>query len=232
MSAQPTAIRAVVFDMDDTLYPERDYVRSGYRAVAEDLRGRLGRSDRFEDWLWRRFCAGEAGRAFDALDAEFSLGLSAAQITGLVGVYRCHRPDIHARSGVVELLGRLGGTSRLGLLSDGYLPAQQWKLDALGLGPFLDAVVFTEAMGRECWKPSPAGYDAVRAKLDVPHEACAYVGDNPAKDFLAPNRLGWRTVCLRCGGQVHADNPSPEGGAAQLTIASLADLGPALGLAC
>ena len=79
-------------------------------------------------------------------------------------------------------------------------------------------------MGRQCWKPSPAGFEAIRANLDVPHEACAYVGDNPSKDFLAPNGLGWRTVRLACEGQVHADLPAPPGGEAQIMIARLADL--------
>jgi len=223
-----TAIRAVVFDMDDTLYAERDYVRSGYEAVGEHLRGRLGRDDRFEDWLWRRFCAGSAGGAFDALNSERGLGLSEAQIAELVEVYRQHRPKIHPRAGVAELLARLHGEFRLGLLSDGYLPAQEWKLDALGLRRFFEAVVFTEAMGREAWKPSPAGYEAVRERLGVPHSRSAYVGDNPAKDFLAPNRLGWRTIRLRCDGQVHAQNIPPEGGAPRVTVTSLADLDEAL----
>ena len=218
----------MVFDLDDTLYPERQYVRSGYRAVAQFLRERLGREDAFEDWLWDRFCSGRSTGALDALNAELALGRSAEQIEQLVSVYREHRPDIRPRQGAAALLRRLGERCRLALLSDGFLPAQRLKLDALALAPLFEVVVLTEEMGRECWKPSDAGYLAVRERLGVPHECCAYVGDNPAKDFVAPNRLGWRTVRLVCQGQVHADKPAAPGGRPDITIRSLDDLEGAL----
>ncbi len=220
---KPT-IQAVVFDLDDTLYAERDYVRSGYRAVARRLRQTLARDDAFDDWLWRRFEAGQAGGAFDALNEHFQLGLDARAITELVGAYRNHKPDIHPRPGAVELLGRLRSRCRLGLLSDGFLPAQHLKLDALGLAPMLDAVVMTEEMGRQCWKPAPDGFEAIRAMLGVPHESCVYVGDNPAKDFVAPNRLGWRSVQLLCPQQIHSANAAGQGGRPQVVIARLDEL--------
>ena len=221
-------IAAVVFDLDDTLYAERDYVRSGYRAVGAILRERLGRAEAFEDWLWRRFCDGRAAGALDALNAEFHLDRTDEQIRELVDVYRRHRPDIRPRAGVKDALASLRRRCRLALLSDGFLPAQRLKLDALGLAGLFEAVVFTEEMGRDCWKPSPAGFQAVRDRLDVPHERCAYVGDNLAKDFLAPNALGWRTVRLACEGQVHAHQPAPDGGAPDVTVADLAEVEEAL----
>ena len=223
---KPT-IQAVVFDLDDTLYAERDYVLSGYRAVARRLRsayGGLGRDDAFDDWLWGRFEAGRAAGAFDALNEHFQLGLDTQAIAELVGAYRSHAPDIRPRPGAVELLGRLRSRCRLGLLSDGFLPAQHLKLDALGLAPMLDAVVMTEEMGRQCWKPAPDGFEAIRAMLGATRESCAYVADNPAKDFLAPNRLGWRSVQLLCPQQIHSANAAPKGGEPQTVIASLDEL--------
>jgi len=218
MNAAP---QAVVFDLDDTLYAERDYVRSGYRAVAEHLRRQTGRTEPFEDWLWRRFEAGQAGGALDALDEHFSLSLGPEGLAGLVGVYREHRPLIAPRPGAPEVLRRLGRRFRLGLLSDGYLPAQRLKLDALGIAPLLDAVVMTEEMGREFWKPAPEGYAAVRDMLGAADERCVYVADNPAKDFVAPNRMGWRTVQLVCAGQIHSAKYAPEGGQPQVVVGSL-----------
>jgi len=210
-----TPILAVIFDLDDTLYPERDYVRSGYRAVAEHLRGQLGRNEPFEAALWKLFQAGRYSAAFDELNHRQRLGLGKDDIAELVAVYRSHRPTIQPYEGTAELLGRLHADYRLGLLSDGFLPAQQLKLQALGLGRFFDAVVFTEELGREAWKPSPAGFEAVAKRLGAPHESCAYVGDNPAKDFLAPNALGWLTVQVLHPGQIHAHKPAPPAGRPQ-----------------
>lgn len=224
MAAEPMTIQAVVFDLDDTLYAERDYVRSGYRAAVGRLRELLGRDEPFEDWLWDRFCAGESAGAFDALSVEFGLSLSDEQTAELVRVYREHEPQIRPRPGAAALLKRLGRRCLLGLLTDGFLPAQRLKLDALALRPLFRAVVFTEEMGRDCWKPSAAGFEAIRGELSVPHGGCAYVGDNPAKDFVAPNRLGWRTVRLLCDGQVHAHRPAPAGGEPHVTIRRLDEL--------
>jgi putative hydrolase of the HAD superfamily len=223
--------RAVIFDLDDTLYPERQYVHSGYRAVAEHLVGPGPRADEMSNWLWKRFLTGQAGGAFDALNVQFELGLDSAGIARLVELYRTHRPDIRPRDGIGDLLDRLAAAGRkLGILSDGYLPAQQLKLDALGLAGRFGAVVFTEAMGREFWKPHPAGFQRIAELLAVAPEACAYVGDNPSKDFVAPNRLGWATFQLILDGQVHAQKPAPPGGRAGAIVTDVGELGRALGL--
>ena len=224
MASRRRRIRSVVFDLDGTLCRERDYVRSGYRAVAEAIRRRTGRRAAYEDWMWRRFLAGRRTGTFDALSRRFRLALTAADVAELVAVYRNHRPHLRPCRGVAELLARLRRRRKIGLLSDGFLPAQRLKLEALGLEDLFDAVVFTESIGRDAWKPSERGFEAIRRKLAVPHAACAYVGDNPAKDFLAPNTLGWLTVQWRRPHQLHAGNPAPPGAAPARIIRS----GPAL----
>jgi putative hydrolase of the HAD superfamily len=192
----------VIFDLDDTLYPERQYVLSGYRAVCRHLAEHFGGQERFERFLWNRFRRGSAAGAFDALSAAFKLGLDERNIAHLVGVYRQHMPDITAFAGMPDLLSLLRSRFRLGLLTDGFMPAQRLKLEALQLERFFDAVVFTEEIGREAWKPSPEGFERIREMLDRPHAACAYVADNLAKDFIAPNALGWLTVRYVQPGQI------------------------------
>jgi putative hydrolase of the HAD superfamily len=208
----PAAVQLVAFDLDDTLFPERDYVRSGYHAAAEHLRRTRRVVQRFEDFMWGLFLAGQTAKVFDAADAHFELGLSPAQITELVEVYRTHVPAIAPYPGLAPLLSLLRVRFRLAVLSDGYLPAQRLKLEALKLGQFFDGVLFTEELGRDCWKPSPAGFTALAERLAVPAEACAYVADNPAKDFVAPNGLGWRTIQYLRPGQLHAAKPAPPDG--------------------
>lgn len=222
-------IRAVIFDLDDTLYPERQYVRSGYRAVAEFLRMHVGEQKQLAEWLWARFQEGRSARAFDAMNEHFRLGLSTAQITQLVSVYREHSPQIAPRDGVVELLDELHRDRKLGLLSDGFMPAQRLKFEALNIEGFFDAVIFTEEIGRHAWKPSPRGFEEIARQLATAPDQCAYVGDNPAKDFVGPNRLGWRTIQYRCPGQVHAHNPPADDGAPQVVVSNLDEICEALG---
>lgn len=225
-------IEAVIFDMDDTLYPERDFVRSGYGAVAEELRSRLGTMERYEDWLWERFLAGRADGAFDALDGHFHLGLSVEDIRHLVEVYRFHTPAITPHADMVRLLADLQGRAKLGMVTDGPVRMQQQKFDALGLADYFapPAVVLTGALGPAAGKPSPAGFEAVARALATPHEACVYLADNAAKDFLAPNRLGWASIRLRRAGQVHAHKSAPPGGTPQHDVDSVAAVRAILGL--
>jgi putative hydrolase of the HAD superfamily len=214
----------VVFDLDDTLFPERQYVRSGFRAVGRHLRRRKRRGA-FEKWMWRRFLAGRRRRMFDALNRHFALGLTPRQISRLVQVYRRHRPAIRPYRGVESLLEALRRRGlKLALLSDGYLPAQRLKLTALRLRRCFDVVLFTEQLGRAAWKPSLRGFVLLQRRLALPHAACAYVADNPAKDFLPPNRLRWLTVQWRRGGQLHARDPAPRGGRAKVIVRSQAQL--------
>jgi len=221
-------IEAVIFDLDDTLYPERQYVRSGYEAVAGHLRAGLARTEAFEDWLWDRFCGGRRDRALDALNEHFELGLEQENIAELVELYRSHRPEITPFEGTAALLEGLGGRFRLGLLSDGFLPAQRLKLESLGLARYFGAVVFTEELGRDAWKPSPTGFQRISELLAVPADGCAYVADNPAKDFVAPNALGWLTIQCLHPGQIHADNPPAPGGAARIVVRGWRELAATL----
>jgi len=223
-----TPIEAVVFDLDDTLYAERDYVRSGYRAVAEVLRRRIHCTERFEDWMWMQFLAGHSRQMFNRLNERYHLKLTETDLERLMEVYRTHQPTIEPYGGMADFLGRLSGSYRLGLLADGFLPAQALKLHALRLERYFDAVVFTEQLGREFWKPSPRGFELIAQRLDVSHAACAYVSDNPTKDFAAPNQLGWRSIQLLRPGQLHSGNPACENGRPRFVVRELGQVYVAL----
>jgi len=99
------------------------------------------------------------------------------------------------------------------------------KLAATGLTRFFDAVIFTEELGREFWKPSPKAFEMLQDKLGA---GCVYVADNPAKDFVAPNKLGWLTIQYRHRSQLHADNPIAPAGRPQIVVSSPDQLLPAL----
>lgn len=214
----PFPARAVVFDMDDTLYLERDFVRSGYHAVAEHLRRTRHRSEGFEDWLWQRFLAGQARNAFNALDEEYQLDLDPPALAELIDVYRFHTPDISPCEGIAELLESFARNAHLGLISDGPARMQRNKLHALGLDGRFDAVVLTDDLGPDAGKPSEKPFLEIQRRLHVPPEACCYVADNPAKDFLAPNTLGWRSIRYLRDGQIYAEAPAPPGGRPQHTV--------------
>jgi len=218
---------ALVFDLDDTLYPERDFVRSGFRAVDRWLEERHG-IRHFAPEAERVFAAGVRGRIFD--EALGALGLAQPQIQILVpqmtAVYRAHRANLTLFPDARWALERFARSHRLGLITDGHARTQRNKVAALGIGGAFVAAMFTDDLGRGHWKPSAAPFQRMMAALEATADACIYVGDNPAKDFVAPNRLGWRTVrVVRAEGEhARVAGDGSDGHQAQHTVGSLHEL--------
>lgn len=222
-------MRAILFDLDDTLFPERDYVLSGFRAVAAWAAQRcaLDPAAAFGE-LRALYAAGVRGDTFNRwLDARGLAG--ALPIAELVGVYRDHEPDLAPFPEVPALLAELGGRHRLGLVSDGYLGVQQRKLAALGLRPHFQAVVFSDQLGRAHWKPSRLPFETALAQLGVAPADSVYVGDNPLKDFLGARELGAGTIWVRRPDGEYADRqpPTPRH-EPDITVGALAELQGAL----
>lgn len=199
-------IHCVVFDLDDTLYLERDYVKSGFRAVADAIGDKVGNRDVWFAELWNRFLAGVRGDTFNQLLLEHPLLANQFSVSELVGTYRTHAPRIalfpEAQSTLVELR-ELG--YKLGLITDGPLEVQQAKVRSLELHEYFDHLVLTGRWGNEYWKPHPRGFLDITQTLGVEANAAVYIGDNPEKDFVGARHLGWTTVRLRMEGQLRSE---------------------------
>ena len=220
-----TTLRAVIFDLDDTLYPERDYVLSGFRAVAQWAQRQLGVPfdegyHRFE----RLFAEGVRGTTFNRWLRDTGLP-QASRVPEMVRVYRCHQPDIRPFEGVPPLLERLELRYLLGLISDGHLQVQRKKWRALGLEAYFSAVVFSDEGGRECWKPSTWPYRQALRRLGCAPDEAVYVGDNLQKDFAGANQLGMGTIYLLRPGGEYADRQATDAESTPLaTVSSFAAL--------
>lgn len=190
-------LQAIVFDLDDTLYSERDYVLSGFRAVADWAAVNLGIDrDRGIETLFDLYAAGVRNNTFNQWLAIHQIE-NTEVIAKLLDVYRSHVPTISPFSESIDLLTSLTKSYKIGLVSDGYLQVQQRKWSALGLAYFFDAVVFSDSLGREHWKPSMAPFKLVLEQLNVDPASSVYIGDNPLKDFFGARQLGMFTIWVK-----------------------------------
>jgi putative hydrolase of the HAD superfamily len=213
----------IVFDMDDTLYLERDFVRSGFRAV-DDWLAAERRIGGFLAAAWRLFEGGQRGHVFDHALAALGVAPEPGLIPRLVEVYRSHRPTIRLAPDAARALERHAGQNSLALLTDGYLATQERKIEALGLRSRCEPVIITDRWGRDHWKPHPRGFMAIQSRFGRLPADFVYIGDNPAKDFQAPKALGWKTIRVRRAGGLHAAQAAPPGQDADLTITTLDEL--------
>jgi glycosyltransferase involved in cell wall biosynthesis/FMN phosphatase YigB (HAD superfamily) len=219
------ARRLVVLDIDDTLYLERDYARSGFTAIGEWARAELGVDDLGER-AWAAFEAGTRGTIFDEALAAAGVEPSPELVPSLVEVYRSHAPDIVLHADARAWLDGLPADVTVAVVTDGPLASQRAKAEALGLDRWAEHIVFTAQLGPDRGKPHPAAFELLERTVGLSDVACAYVADNPAKDFRAPHALGWRTVRVRRSGGLHANVPS--GDDIQAEIHTFGDLDAAL----
>lgn len=206
-------IRAVVFDLDDTLYPEREYAFSGFAAVAAAFQDRLGDPEEAAADMRRLFDTAHRRRVFNAVLASRGLPEDDRLIHGMIEAYRAHPPAISLYSDAEAALSRLRGLCKLGLITDGPAVMQRAKVEALALADRLDAVILTDELGPEFGKPHPRAFELAAHQLPAAPAECVYVADNVAKDFVAPNQLGWTTIHIQRPGGVHGGLPPAPGGA-------------------
>ncbi len=179
-------LKGVIFDLDDTLYSEKEYVRSGYKAVSDFLGGS------YEDRLWRFFEEGK--HAIDELLIE--LGRENEKNT-VLSIYRSHIPTIHPYPGIVEMIETLKSHGiKVGIITDGRPEGQRNKLSVLNLD--IDDVIITDELGGvQFRKPCDIAFRIMITRWRMNPADIVYIGDNPIKDFQAPQQLGMRTVWFK-----------------------------------
>ena len=194
-------LKAIIFDMDDTLYGEKEYVRSGYRQIARIL----PQVEDAEEKLWRFF--EEKKPAIDELLISESLNTEEKKQECL-NVYRYQKPEIHLYAGVERILRDLKVAGYfVGVITDGRPEGQRAKIEALGLEKLVDHIIVTDELGGiEFRKPNPQAFQMMKEEAGVEYSEMCYIGDNIRKDFVAPQQLGMRCIWFRNKDGLYATN--------------------------
>jgi putative hydrolase of the HAD superfamily len=215
----------VVFDLDDTLYLERDFAYSGFRAVGEWCADRLGLHG-IREQAQVLFDQGRRSEIFDTIVERRGVESKVETIAAMVRIFRGHAPQIALLPDASECLARLRNRVYLGLLSDGNSQSQRAKIEALGLNGHFDATAFTGDWGIQFFKPHLRGYRCLESQLEMCRGRFVYVADNPAKDFFAPRELGWESIRVRREGSLQEHRECPSG----LARCEVSNLEPVPGL--
>lgn len=217
--------RALIIDLDDTLYDERSYVLSGFRAVAGEIAQRfppVAAEGLFAEMLAELDAHGR-GRVFDRVLAHAGLGADPELVASLVAAYRGHRPQIALWPGVAHALKDLARDHRLAVITDGLPLMQRRKAEALGVASLVEEVLY-------CWeheapKPDPACYVEALRRLDASPAETVVIGDNPGHDMAAARAVGCRSIRVLTGRFAQAGDG---GFPADATASSFLDVGAIL----
>ncbi len=208
-------IKAVVWDVDDTIFDYAGADAAGIRAhlVAEGLLEHFGGlEDALALWRtvterhWARFAAGEADFQAQRRDRvrDFLTGIEQAELDdavadGWFGRYLGHYeaawslfPD------TLPTLDALGGTYRHAVLSNSAAEAQEHKLRALGVRDRFEALLCAAEIGVS--KPAAGAFLAACTALGLQPPEVAYVGDQPDTDARGARDAGLLGIWLDRGG--------------------------------
>lgn len=177
--------KVVVFDLDDTLYKEIDFVESAFREIAEFVHSKETLPLMME---WFR----NGKNVFEELNDKLELSVP---IQVYLDIYRNHIPDIKLQEDVKFTLSSLYERgAKLGIITDGRRVTQWNKINALGLLSYINPsnIVVSEEFGFS--KPCEKNYKVFMDRY--PCSSYYYVGDNLKKDFIAPCALGWQSILL------------------------------------
>ncbi len=215
----------VVFDLDDTLFDEIDYLLSAYWEIARLLEERGTMSRR------QAFSILESNRGRDAFDRLLdSEGENVTMtVAEMVDIYRTHTPRLTLPAEVESTLNSLKANpkvDRMAVMTDGRVNTQTAKFNALGLDKWIDPslLVISEAAGGD--KLSGLPHAVIERLTSASPDNIMYIGDNVAKDFIEANRRGWITVMVPPGPDAihHATRILDKSYRPQVTLSKFADI--------
>jgi putative hydrolase of the HAD superfamily len=196
----------LVFDLDDTLYSEIEFVQSGFSAVSSFLTESYGIKPVYNRML-EIFNEYGRGKVFDIILKESGV-FTRKTVRKCISIYRYHEPKIHLHNSSILCIQRFADTHKY-IVTDGNKYVQENKVRALGLYPLFNGVYISRKYGVNKEKPSPYCFDKICKEENVSPDEVVYIGDNPHKDFVGIKPLGFRTVRIRQGNYINT-RLSPE----------------------
>lgn len=183
------ARKVIIFDLDDTLYHEKKYVISGFRAVADFLHKKK-EIDFYTTYalLLESFMREGRGKNFDHLIEV--LHLTDIEPTELVEVYQGHTPDIALAGSAREVLKNLSKRYTLSLLTNGWPSVQKQKVTALGINQYFDSVHYAQEQGIEKRKPHGHYFLKILTQYGILPKEALMVGDEEATDGHGARAVG------------------------------------------
>ena len=216
-------IKALIFDLDDTLYYEKEYVLGAFKEVSYYLGNKFKKN---EEKLYIRMKetleSSGRGKIFNIICEENNFN---EDIKQLVDIYRNSKSKLKLYDDSKEFLiwARKQGY-KLGIITDGCSKVQWNKIKGLDIEGLVDKIIVTDDLGKEFWKPHEKSYLDVMKWFNINKNECMYIGDNPNKDFIGARKIGIKTVRIIRGKGDHIKTFLERKYEADLNISNLLEL--------
>ncbi len=188
----------LIFDLDDTLYKEKEFVKSGFKAVSKYLHFRFNLNEKkIFLQLLNILKKNGRGKIFDILCFQLRLNKNFL-VKKLVQIYRAHDPKISLSKDAEKILKHYSKFSKY-IITDGNYLVQKKKIKSLKIEKYFKKIYYTNYYGIKYNKPSLFCFNKIKKKEKVKWNELVYIGDNPRKDFINCNKKKILTIRLMKG---------------------------------
>ena len=183
-------IKLIICDLDDTLFPEYDYVISGYKEISKQYSIKTGiDTNSIFNQLKASFDA-DIMNPFNIFIEKNNLNLN--EMERMINIYRYHKPELTLYKDIEDFLKKIESMDIIiTILTDGEEKRQLTKIDTLGIRDYFDYIKVSE---EKYFKPHPKGYEEIIGRYKFKNSEILCIGDNPKKDFYYPTRHGMHAV--------------------------------------
>lgn len=217
-------IKLIACDLDDTLAPEIDFVKSGFNACSQVLEKKLGfDKDKIFNLFFNAFKLSKKN-VFDRVLK--SLNIENKDLLGeLIATYRYHIPSINFYSDVADFL-KIATEKNidLAIITDGDAKTQKNKIKALNAQKYFKKIIATGDFGADFCKPSAKSFNMLISHFKISPENMIFIGDNPLKDFYISKSLPIKTARIIRENSVYKDAPYLSNVSENYRLSKLSDI--------
>ena len=214
-------IKAVVFDVDDTLYDLSTPFNEACRTVFPedtglDLEGAFLASRRYSDSVYASSLSGKISMEemyiyrFENAFRDYGKKIDAQTALFFQTVYEQKQQEIKMTEAMKKLLENLSGKMKLGIVTNGPTQHQWDKVNALGVEQWIpkEHILISGEIGIA--KPDTGIFAAELGRLDLQKEDVCYVGDSFENDIVGAKGAGWKAVWYNHRGHQATEEVMPD----------------------
>lgn len=188
----------LVFDLDDTLYPEITFVKSGLKEVSMHLNNNFGLDEEVTyTEMYKFLITNGRGHVFDNILEKYNI-YTRKNLKKCISVYRKHNPIITLHKDAEQCIERFKSFKKY-IITDGNTLVQRQKAKSLDLYKSFIKIIPTYQYGLSFSKPSVNCFKMILKHEKANPKEMIYIGDNPYKDFIEIKKIGIKTIRIMRG---------------------------------
>lgn len=208
-------IRAISFDLDDTLYDNMPYIHEAQQALTQYIAKKYPIAASIKESKWREIRTATLKEQPELVN---DLGLLRATVltkgfmfagmpnhtistavTDCFDYFYFKRSDFEVSKSVRKILKKLAKRVPLAAITNGNVNCK-----AIGIEKYFSCII--HASPDYPMKPNPAMFDYVSATLKIPSRNILHVGDDLDKDIKGACNAGFQTAWLAVNRPMHLPN--------------------------